>query len=178
MDLNDYIKRIKSIMGIKIDEGIDFVFQTTPELIEIGTKEQYEKYVKNIFPSSKYKGIVYHGSSTKKLTRIDKRFYITWWSTSLDYVRSRRLWRDNISAAVINIKNPLYTNKPLASMPPEVGEYLSPAYTPDKYDSVIGVDAGQENWGGKTIAVKNNKVETHILGTKEDIVNFKKYMRL
>lgn len=176
MKLSDYIKRLQSLMGIKMDEGINFIFSTTPELEKIGTKEQYERYVKNIFPNSKYKGIVYHGSVIGKLQGIDKRYTITWWSTSLDYVKSKPLWRDNIVAAVVNIKNPLYADKPLASAPPDDEDFLSPAYTPDKYDSVIGVDAGQELVGGKAIAVKNDKADTHILGTKEDINSFKKYI--
>lgn len=161
-------------MGLKMDEGINFIFSTTPEIHKIGTKEQYARYIKTIFPDSKHKGIVYHGSVIGKLQSIDKRFTITWWSTSLDYVKSKPLWRDNIVAAVVNIKNPLYADKPLAGVPPEDEDFLSPAYTSDNYDSVIGIDAGQE-WG-KTIAIKNNKADTHILGTKEDLLSFKRFI--
>ena len=178
MSLSDHLERLKSLMGLTHEEGINFIFSSTPEIVKIGTKEQYARYIKTIFPNSKHKGIVYHGSVIGKLQSIDKRFTITWWSTSLDYVKSKPLWRDNIVAAVVNIKNPLYADKPLAAVPPEDEDFLSPAYTSEKYDSVIGLDAGQELIGGKTIAMKNNKAETHILGTKEDLLSFKRFVNV
>ncbi len=46
-------------------EGVDFVFEQNPELIHIGTKEQYSKYVDTIFPHSKIKDILYHGTASK-----------------------------------------------------------------------------------------------------------------
>ena len=45
------------------DEDINFVFEQNPDLARVGTKEQYEKYLKTIFPESKVKDIVYHGGS-------------------------------------------------------------------------------------------------------------------
>lgn len=46
----------------KIKEGVDFVFEQTPELAKIGTEQQYSKYLETIFPDSKIKDIVYHGN--------------------------------------------------------------------------------------------------------------------
>ncbi len=46
----------------KIKEGVDFIFEQRPELKTVGTKEQYLMYIKNIFPQSKIKRILYHGS--------------------------------------------------------------------------------------------------------------------
>lgn len=43
-------------------KGVDYVFQKNPDLSEIGTKEQYEKYLKTIFPKSEVHDIVYHGT--------------------------------------------------------------------------------------------------------------------
>ena len=48
-------------------KGVDFVFEEHPELADIGTKEQYSKYLKTIFPESKVKDIVYHGTNEKKI---------------------------------------------------------------------------------------------------------------
>ena len=45
-------------------EGIDFVFSQSPELASIGTKAQYLEYLSTIFPNSKVKDIVYHGTNT------------------------------------------------------------------------------------------------------------------
>ncbi len=47
-----------------IREGVDFVFEQNPELVQIGTKEQYSEYLDTIFPESKIKDIVYHGSAS------------------------------------------------------------------------------------------------------------------
>ena len=43
-------------------EGIDFVFSQSHELASIGTKAQYLQYLSTIFPNSKVKDIVYHGT--------------------------------------------------------------------------------------------------------------------
>ncbi len=159
----------------EMQSGIDFVFNKNPLLASIGTKKQYEEYLNQFFPNSKFKDIVYHGS-LKELKEIDKRYYITFWSTSLDYVMSSNLWKGNITAAIINTKNPMFSDKPLGSSDPELDpEITSPAYTPEEYDSVIGVDYGQEKYGGKTIAVKNKFAETHILGSDKDLKLFKKF---
>lgn len=47
----------------KIKKGVDFVFEQRPELKKVGTKEQYLMYINTIFPESKIKDILYHGSS-------------------------------------------------------------------------------------------------------------------
>lgn len=49
----------------KIKSGVDDVFDNTSELSSIGTKEQYSQYLDTIFPDSKVKDIVYHGSNSK-----------------------------------------------------------------------------------------------------------------
>jgi len=57
-------KKENKIEKSQIKEGIDFVFEQNPELAQIGTKEQYSKYLEYIFPESKVKDIVYHGTKT------------------------------------------------------------------------------------------------------------------
>lgn len=47
-------------------EGIDFVFSQSPELASIGSKAQYLQYLSTIFPNSKVKDIVYHGTDIKR----------------------------------------------------------------------------------------------------------------
>lgn len=69
-----YNKNIESLPKInlenipespKIKKGVDFLFEQNPELIQIGTKEQYSEYLDAIFPESKTRGIVYHGSNNE-----------------------------------------------------------------------------------------------------------------
>ena len=49
--------------GITTKKGVDFVFEQNPKLASIGTTGQYSQYLDTIFPDSKVKDIVYHGSS-------------------------------------------------------------------------------------------------------------------
>lgn len=52
----------------ELKEGIDFVFEQNPELAKIGSKKEYSEYVKSIFPESKLKDILYHGSSKNDIS--------------------------------------------------------------------------------------------------------------
>ena len=67
---SEFIKEIANSKNVidsfknKID-AINYVFQQAPELESIGTKTQYLKYLSTIFPNSKVKDIVYHGSPEK-----------------------------------------------------------------------------------------------------------------
>ncbi len=47
---------------IQNKEGIDFVFEQSSELAKIGSKEQYSSYISTIFPESKVKEILHHGT--------------------------------------------------------------------------------------------------------------------
>lgn len=49
-------------------KAIDGVFKDSPELANIGTKAQYMQYLSTIFPDSKVKDIVYHGTNDKNFT--------------------------------------------------------------------------------------------------------------
>jgi hypothetical protein len=49
-----------------LKKGIDYVFEQNPELASIGTKEQYSAYLEIIFPESKFRDIVYHGTASKE----------------------------------------------------------------------------------------------------------------
>ena len=46
----------------EIKEGVDFAFEQNSALEKIGTKEEYSKYLDNVFPESKVKNIVYHST--------------------------------------------------------------------------------------------------------------------
>ena len=59
--------------NITVKEGVSEVFESNPELTNIGTLEQYSQYLDTIFPDSRVKDIVYHHSS-QKLENFDKSF--------------------------------------------------------------------------------------------------------
>jgi len=48
-----------------IKKGVSEIFEGNTELSSIGTKEQYDQYLKTIFPTSKMRDIVYHRSNAK-----------------------------------------------------------------------------------------------------------------
>ena len=48
-----------------IKDGVQELFESNPELANIGTPEQYSQYLDTIFPDSKVKDIVYHGTKEK-----------------------------------------------------------------------------------------------------------------
>jgi hypothetical protein len=48
-----------------IKPGVEEIFNQNPELASIGTPEQYSAYLDSIFPESKVKDVVYHGSKNK-----------------------------------------------------------------------------------------------------------------
>lgn len=76
MLLYEEISRIKSIMGLMSEEeletsfsfvkpGVEDLFNSVPELSEIGTPEQYSDYLDTIFPESENKDIWYHATNVE-----------------------------------------------------------------------------------------------------------------
>jgi len=53
------------------NNNVQELFNSNPELAKIGTPQQYTEYIKTIFPDSKVKDIVYHGSK-EKFDKFDK----------------------------------------------------------------------------------------------------------
>jgi len=100
-------------------KDVDFVFEQNPDLARIGTKEQYEKYLETIFPGSKIKEIVYHGSRSKtKFEKFNLKF-----GGMLGrnfgkgiYVAQNRHWakeyddkKRGVICLITDVKNPLIT---------------------------------------------------------------------
>ena len=56
-------EREQLISNTQVKPGVKEVFNNNPKLASIGTQEQYSQYLDVIFPDSKVKDIVYHGSS-------------------------------------------------------------------------------------------------------------------
>jgi len=102
----------------KIKDGVDFVYEQNPELTEIGTKEQYSKYLETIFPESKVKDIVWHGSQNKfesfdiEKYRSAGNFGIGIYSTpdKIFADKYRRGKEGFLYGVVVNVKDPLITS--------------------------------------------------------------------
>ena len=59
--------------NIIVKPGVSELFESNPELANIGTPEQYSQYLDTVFPDSKVKDIVYHGTD-KEFDKFDLSF--------------------------------------------------------------------------------------------------------
>lgn len=189
-DIRRMIDSIKNVnylinenINPKLKKDIDFVYQQYPELNKIGSKEEYGNYINTIFTNSKIRGIFYHVSPNKFLQFKDPSnsgLTHIWFS---EKPLSNYGFGDNIYCVVLDVKNPLSEYD--SNYGQEIRNYESPI-NPDwvnnynktgeqpkfKYDGTIRASRVD---GGKSITVRNPK-QIHILGSKEDIESFKKFL--
>lgn len=146
----------------KIKEGVSFVFEQNPELSTIGTEEQYSLYVDTIFPDSKFKDIVYHGTNI----HLDEFKFRSLGLTSSHFISNKefaKLWANErvvsrgegspeVYAFVVNILD-------------NEDDYYGGSIT--RYDNAGDVT-------GKEITVYREE-DAHLLGSKQDMGKFKKF---
>jgi len=160
-------------------EGIDFVFEQNPNLARIGTKEQYQKYLKTIFPESKVQDIVYH-ASPNKIEKFREKMFGTYFS----YSPIQGTFGDVVNSALLNLKSPLIKPKPEDSTEEKViydkefRIYNNPSFSPEgypvyKYDASIEISTVTKE--GVQIKVRNPE-QIYILGSKQDKKNFAKFV--
>ncbi len=191
----------------KIEEvkpGVSELFESNPELAQIGTPQQYSQYLDTIFPDSKMKDIVYHGSKSKfdkfdklflgKNTNPNKSFqqfndsYLGFHFTSNpDYYRNRHefgsKYEKNLNeyTVVLNIQNP----QNISGQDDFMGTNLQDIGSKDIenndsviYDFLSKVDfskGNKESIYDKNYIVKEPE-QIHILGSKKDIEGFKEFV--
>jgi hypothetical protein len=61
---------------VPIRKGVEELFESNPELANIGTQEQYSQYLGTIFPNSKVKDIVYRGKTEVQTNQKSKELGI------------------------------------------------------------------------------------------------------
>lgn len=59
------------LVGVSCIYAVE-VFELLTEIKNIGDKNQYEEYLSNIFPNSKVKDILYHGSPSERFEKFTK----------------------------------------------------------------------------------------------------------
>jgi len=163
--------------------NIKNIFELYPELSNIGSYTDYSEYLNTVFPNSMIKDIVYHGAIESLLPKDNKfKGYITYFTTAKKYAETFGIpVNRKVIAAIIDIQRPFRATSELADVPYEIhitDQYTNPRIIKSNnsnYDSVIGKDAGQRE--GNTIAVFNPE-QIYILGSKQDIEGFKKFMRV
>ena len=160
-------------------EGVSEIFNENPELASIGTKAQYSAYLNTVFPDSKIKDIVYHGTSAKFDEFKDSKHGHYF---ALDKQYPYRVTKEQgVSKENTRVIAVLLDSKSLGVIPEEESEY---GFTVDyelgqemmaegyAYDAMQGYDTGTDSY---VIVVKNKK-QTHILGSKKDIAGFKEFV--
>ena len=182
----------KATKATAIRPGVVELFESNPELASISTPQQYSQYLDTIFPNSKVKDIVYHGGWVSKETGFDlnesgdgefgKGIYFTPSKESAAEYLSISGDAPNIILAIVDLKNPVlfddkkprkgeskeYIKNKLAENPNNDGII----HTSKKLmNNEMGVDEKLND------EVKVNSAEQiHILGNKQDIAGFKKFV--
>ena len=181
-NIREHINKIIQLNeNLNVKPEVELVYKQNPELNNIGTLEQYNEYLNTIFPNSKVKDIVYHNSPNK----IEK-FRDTLFGTYFSYSPIQTGAHGNIiHKALLNVQNPLVKPKPEDSSEiknvynKDYRNYnnstsLSPEGIPEyKYDASIETSTVTKD--GVQIRVRTPE-QIHILGSKQDIQNFKNYL--
>ena len=184
-EMIDKVKNFKQFMneeiGGKIKTGVDFIYQQHNELANIGAPEQYSQYIESIFPNSKIKDIVYHSGPNKIETFRENMFGIYF-----SYSPIQSTYGNIINCVLLNIENPLIKPKPEDSSAvkdiynKEYRNYNNPtSFSSEgvgtyKYDASIETSTVAKE--GVQIRVRTPK-QIHILGSKQDVEEFKNFIK-
>ena len=128
----------------EVKEGVSELFKENTELSEIGTEQQYSEYLDSVFPNSKVKDIVYHGTifdfpsfSKKKLGKYTQApsasqgfFFTNNRLVSDSYIKPERIaeqeWIHNANQEAVKRHGKLKDTKELDSKIEELKELLKP----------------------------------------------------
>jgi hypothetical protein len=181
-------------------EAIDGVFKDSPELASIGTKAQYMQYLSTIFPDSKVKDIVYHGTNAQfdkfkptkpKFNTLNSIEGVYNFTTNKEFSKK---YGKNILPVLLNISKPIREktsgefiddmDRPLSEALYKIGKQTSQNILAPKYDeSLKNTDAVINRIEGDNYAIPIQTVisvfepeQIHILGSKQDIEEFKEFV--
>jgi hypothetical protein len=184
----------QKIPSQQIKPGVEEVFKSNTELANIGTQQQYSDYLDSIFPDSKIKDVLYHGTTEDKFLKYD--------SNEGEYVLNVDILNPNTHVGTLqSAKDRIQTNRFNAdSLQVENSKDLiipvivnsNPYLTEDKEDSnedwnneiKIARDEGfnslkyvniKEDVGSISYLIPESN-QIHILGSKQDINGFKKFV--
>ena len=156
----------------EVKEGVSEVFKSNPELAAIGTQEQYSQYLNSIFPDSQVKDIVYHGTNKDFPEFVSGKgfwgnaFYVT---TEKGYANSIAASRARQEPGTSKIIKPLLINANNI-------EFEEDAYAINEFPENIDTILTNIEGGAKIIYAISKPEQIHILGGKQDIEGFKKFV--
>ncbi len=100
-----------------IKEGVEFVFEQSPELATIGSMEEYSGYLESIFPHTKIKNVLFHQTDSdwfknedfkkEKMGKTDYGYYGKgfYFSSIKDHIGG---YGEKTFGVILDIKNPKY----------------------------------------------------------------------
>jgi len=154
-----------------VKSGVQELFDSNPELANIGTAEQYSQYLDTIFPDSKLKKILYHGTVLSfdkfKIGNYGAIFFSNNSDATLNW--AKQLVEPALDAGytdveaknvpvIINAKNIVQLEGRAALNPKELNDGDIAYYEDNEY-AVVSPE------------------QIHILGTKDDIEGFKAFVK-
>jgi hypothetical protein len=163
-----------------VKPGVQELFNSNPELASIGTAEQYSTYLDSVFPDSKVKEVLYHGTGSpnkiEKLTSRENRIYVSDELTASRYAAwdERNRLEDNNNAIVkaqvipviINLENPVTLNSV---------DYKE-TETNKQGDGIIGLNIKDPLGGNETQYVVRSSEQVLVLGSEQDVEGFKNFV--
>lgn len=167
----------------QIKRAAELIFEQTPELSNIGTLEDYSRYIDSIFPDSIVKEVVYHGTNNQFEEFEQGHTDPTGFKTDtlgFHFIEEAALdsYRDvygEVKSVVVDFKNPIYTEYST-----EEGseasrlEYLKQedidGFKSQNFDSGIITRPGEQEY------VAFDSEQIHILGNKKDIQGFRNFV--
>jgi len=143
------------VTEVTLKPGVQEVFNLNPELASIGTAEQYSQYLDTIFPDSKVKDIVYHGSiydnkqKFEKSTRVSGNYFAVNPNEALQHAQRQLQNKDNavLYSILLNIKNPKTITKPIdyEDLDTQVKIYKGDTVFGTNYDAIIAEKVEEYN---------------------------------
>ena len=185
----------------RVKPGVEELFESNPDLADIGTQEQYSQYLDTIFPDSKVKDIVYHGTDKgfqgfikdKKVTPKGRTKGGIWFT---DFANADWVYKEEdgkVIAALINLQNPVTYNTErefdnvykeyYTKLPLDKGQWKDIQELLDKkqgdgllldiFDATTAGDVGE--FTKQQVVFEPEQI--HILGNKQDIEGFKNFIQ-
>ena len=159
----------------EVKPGVQELFESNPELATIGTQQQYSQYLDTIFPDSKLKDIVYHGSTSKEKFENFKLKYGNDESFQGFYFADTKFQSEGIAGKEGRVFPVLLNANP------KLGEFGITATKEDinqakieGYNSLREEDELRGKNFNTTIVFEPEQI--HILGNSQDIEGFKEFV--
>lgn len=163
------------------------IFENNSELSKIGTLEQYVEYINLIFPDSKVKDILYHGSKDNfdifKNRQVDKEVGVMNGIYLTPDIKYAKEYGKNIKCVLINTINPLITEGTWTGI---INDETKQKIIDSGYDAIINKAFDNKKIDKFFDKLKINRIrketivfeseQIHILCSKKDIEGFKKFI--